>query len=633
MVSQQVQPDTARLRLQVARIGANFSTNSLTRNLALLERVLPLARRYPTSVHTGTLYFYLGRVLRDLGRPAESLDYFQKAEIILARSEKAGTGYGWLLYEKCLTLSALKREGEATRDALRCLDWAQEKKQPQLQASACAMLSFIFEQQGQTERSRYYNTLLEKLKKVQPPSERDRYRQSEAHCTADGDFVTALFFSKKTLGLLKAEKDKEAILNHLHQSTIALLFRLHRFEEARAYIGEALALNETYQKLSLFSNLWSDLAWYQAATGHPAEARRAAQTMLYYARLTEDPALVREAWLRQSQVYERIRDFAGALEALKKFHSLNDSLQNTKRTIEVAQAESRYRLDQKEAQIHRLIRFARLSHLRAENQAQQYAYLNRQCWLLAVIGMLAAVASMLVTYYLLRSIKLRRALKAQNAEIDKQAKALAEANQLKDRLFSILSHDLRGPVASIKAALVLQQDKVCGDAGLSGIDQQVNRLQELIDNLLYWSMNQRNGLRVYARPVSLHDLLNEVVETYKGLIARKQMEVVWEGPDICLQTDETLAVLVIRNIFHNALKFTPPNGRVRLVTEQTANKAKLHIVDTGIGMNASLLPGLSQRGTGLGLPLSADLMKLCGGSLRINSTLGAGTTVTLTWLI
>ncbi len=165
------------------------------------------------------------------------------------------------------------------------------------------------------------------------------------------------------------------------------------------------------------------------------------------------------------------------------------------------------------------------------------------------------------------------------------------------------------------------------------MEYQVNGLYNTLDNLLYWSLNQREGIRVMSRSVNLSDIAYDVLESFEGMIRLKKLIVTADLEDFMVRMDENLTLLVFRNILHNALKFTPEGGAIRISIRQEPTQIHLIVTDTGIGMDKNRITqaATDERGTGLGLRISKDLMIRNGGWLSIESQLGKGTTVTLSW--
>jgi two-component system, sensor histidine kinase and response regulator len=240
-----------------------------------------------------------------------------------------------------------------------------------------------------------------------------------------------------------------------------------------------------------------------------------------------------------------------------------------------------------------------------------------------------------------------RLLTRQNIEIEAQAAQLAELNDLKDKLFSMVSHDLRGPVTSL-----LQSIDRLETASLNTVAEALPRFRQsvsvvagLTENLLCWSLAQMDGLHTRPQAFDLRDVLTEVLALYQEPFRQKQLTTT-VLPDATPPTnrrvlaDENQTEIAIRNIVQNALKFSPVGGQLTFCIEQTQDRLTLLVTDEGPGFRweptgtgaDKLQTRSSQSGTGLGLVLVEELMRLNGGSVQITPRPEqVGTVVRLTW--
>jgi signal transduction histidine kinase len=172
-------------------------------------------------------------------------------------------------------------------------------------------------------------------------------------------------------------------------------------------------------------------------------------------------------------------------------------------------------------------------------------------------------------------------------------------------------------------------------------------LQTLIDDLLDLAAS-KTGLRMSdkTQPVQLQSVLQDVIERYRVMADEKQitlrLDCACEAPLRVAANAENLD-RAITNLVSNAIKYTPEQGSVTVSLKADAHNARLQVSDTGIGIPDDALPHLFedfyrapnakaqiQHGTGLGLVITRDIIERYGGTIRVNSTLGEGTTFTVT---
>lgn len=246
-------------------------------------------------------------------------------------------------------------------------------------------------------------------------------------------------------------------------------------------------------------------------------------------------------------------------------------------------------------------------------------------------------------------------VEAKNKEIRNSNRILEKNLHTKDRVFSIIAHDLKSPLVNLSALLdLLKTDNPAKEkdneqylASINEMEKQVNFTNNLIDNLLLWGEGQHS--RVNYRPgkgnitdtvLSIFNLLNPLAEKKKI-----QMSYSHKGSPHAWY-DSDLVSIIIRNLVSNAIKFTSARGIIN-VTAQEVNDVipclRIEVSDTGSGIEPDRLqklksdfrlettPGTAgEKGTGLGLQLCFDLVKINGGEMHISSKEGEGTKVSFT---
>ncbi|HKJ41227.1 MAG TPA: GAF domain-containing sensor histidine kinase [Sunxiuqinia sp.] len=234
-------------------------------------------------------------------------------------------------------------------------------------------------------------------------------------------------------------------------------------------------------------------------------------------------------------------------------------------------------------------------------------------------------------------------------EIERQNAELERLNATKDRFFSIIGHDLKSPVSSLKVATdLIQYHSRKGDfeklteVGLK-ISTAVNNVNQLLDNLLNWAMNQRDMLKCEPTKINLKELFSRVENIFKESISAKNLVVDNQLMDECLIfSDQNMTLSVFRNVFSNAIKFSHKNGIIEVKNQCTDTETMVTITDQGVGMSPdkinvlfhlkekkSTLGTNREKGTGLGMVLVKDFMEMNNGSVAIESHPEQGTKVTL----
>lgn len=219
--------------------------------------------------------------------------------------------------------------------------------------------------------------------------------------------------------------------------------------------------------------------------------------------------------------------------------------------------------------------------------------------------------------------------------------------RFKNKVLSVIAHDLKNPVASVAQFSDLLADK----PQLASEDHIINSLKEssqaavtLLDNLLYWGRSQADELSVNAIPLDIEKLANDVQSLYLHMMSQKQIEFKVEIPiGIKAYGDKALVNIVFRNLLSNAIKFTPKGGIIQLKVFEEVDFVRCKVIDNGVGIKPEVLEEFEKTGlmgssagtnrevgTGLGLQLVRDLVNKNGGSLQIESTPQQGSTFSFT---
>ena len=230
---------------------------------------------------------------------------------------------------------------------------------------------------------------------------------------------------------------------------------------------------------------------------------------------------------------------------------------------------------------------------------------------------------------------------------NKQRLYLESSLRFKNRVLSVIAHDLKNPVASIAQFSELLAKK----PELAAKDHVINSLREssqaavtLLDNLLFWGRSQADALQNAPTRLDLEAMLEAVASLFQHMATQKELAFTCNSDqEIAAFADPVHVNIVLRNLVSNALKFTPQKGRVEVRAWQEGDKIKCSVADTGVGIKPEYLElfkkegqlssttGTDQEiGTGLGLQLVRDLLEINKGTLDIESKTGVGSTFTLT---
>jgi two-component system, sensor histidine kinase and response regulator len=231
--------------------------------------------------------------------------------------------------------------------------------------------------------------------------------------------------------------------------------------------------------------------------------------------------------------------------------------------------------------------------------------------------------------------------------LEKQAAELRELNSVKNKLFSIISHDLKSPMYAMRNLFrsVVQLNLSAKEvkAMLPEVVKDLNYTTELMENLLQWAKFQMQSNNIYPQKLDVNNTVNEVVQLLHLQSDAKKITVE-RKTDLTAQVwvDKDIVNLVLRNLISNAIKFTPERGRIIIGTHQSACFAEIYVKDSGMGISKEDMAKInsnsfyssngtnSETGTGLGLMLCKEYLAKSNGYLMIESHPGVGSTFSFT---
>lgn len=229
-------------------------------------------------------------------------------------------------------------------------------------------------------------------------------------------------------------------------------------------------------------------------------------------------------------------------------------------------------------------------------------------------------------------------------ELEQQKQVLEETNRVKDKLFSIISHDLRGPMSSVHSLMRLISMGAMGQEQLKllavEIEDKVKVTLSMIDNLLHWARSQMGGLTARTVPVEIHALTEGIGQLFATSLKQKNLQLLNKvGVADMVLADREMMALVLRNLVANAIKFSYPGGEITVATRHEGQHLILCVTDEGIGIEKERLEKIfspqyhsttlgtqQERGTGLGLVLCQEFIEKNHGRIWAESSIGKGTT-------
>ena len=250
---------------------------------------------------------------------------------------------------------------------------------------------------------------------------------------------------------------------------------------------------------------------------------------------------------------------------------------------------------------------------------------------------LAAILIFIATDFIRKSYNIEKGI------VEEKAEELQASNDTKNKLLSILAHDLRSPLGSIQNYLEilseLDLDEKQKQSITASLLSETKNTQQMLSNLLSWSKSQMEGVTVNLQEINLKEALLPAIRAQQSRAGEKSINVETNiNESIMVFADKDMLQLVVRNLLNNAVKFTPEGGKISIRSSIENNHCLITIKDNGRGIPYDLQAGLfsmkvkstygtrNEKGVGLGLALCKEFAEIQNGKIWFDSVPGEGTT-------
>jgi len=381
-----------------------------------------------------------------------------------------------------------------------------------------------------------------------------------------------------------------------------------------------------------FTFAYNGLAETYYALGRYNDAIQNAQQSFLYAQKMNAKWDAEQALQVLSKSYAAASDYRNAYKYQVLDGLYNDSLRNEAKD----QVVSYMRLQQKET---------------VNKSLQKENDLNLQkihlTWVLNICVSVFALALLVLLILLYRGYKAKIGL---NKELVEKNTNIEHLNRMKDQLFAVVSHDLRGPMNSLQQTLQLVSEGALPEDQqrylLETLFRQVTVSNQMLGNLLTWAATQRSGISAQIAETNAGEIIKEVLAVFETLADKKNITVKYDSTNEApVLADPNQLRIIIQNLLSNAIKFTPQDGAIYIFYTRTADKLAINIRDTGIGINEAKQKQLfknfgsvistfgtaKEKGAGIGLMIVKEFTEQNNGELSISSEENRGTTFSISF--
>ncbi|MCD4833329.1 MAG: tetratricopeptide repeat-containing sensor histidine kinase [Bacteroidales bacterium] len=585
----------------------------------------------------------IGIVYDEQANYPQAIEYYQKSLKINKKKENkkgisACLNNIGLVYEKQgnYTLAL-----EYFQDALKIEKECRDKRG----ISNCMInIGEVYKQQGN------YTLALEYYQEALKIGKEFRFKRGISNCINNigevykqqGNYTLALEYYQEALKIGKEFRFKRGISNCINN--IGEVYKQQgNYTLALEYYKKSLTIYKELGKksgiannLNNIGNLYYKLKKFNIATEYSLKSLKEAKDI-------GAKQLIANAYRSLSENYSAQNSYKKAFKYHKLYKEMNDSIFNKEKSKQLNEMQVRYETEKKEQQIQVLKKENEINVLKLKKHKIQRNLL--------IVSSLFILLSIIILYsrFLLKK-KTNEQLEIAIKKISKSEAELKESNNAKDKFFTIISHDLKGPFNSllgfsellIKKAKEYDKEKIIkfGNA----INTSAHDLYDLTENLLLWGNAQSGNLQNIPEKVNLRKLVIDNISVLKSSAEKKNIILYQEIPEnIYVYVDINIISMVIRNLISNALKFTNSGGKISVISVEKDNLVEISVIDTGIGISEESIKKLfridihyttkgtsDENGTGLGLILCKEFVGKSGGGIWVESEPDKGSTFKFT---
>jgi signal transduction histidine kinase len=533
------------------------------------------------------------------------------------------------------------------------------------------------------------------LKKYKEANEKNIYRSASQHVNDiaflywnHNNYEEAIKYYEISIDLNKKVANENGLA--MLSNNLGLLYAdVGNYQKSLEYFRTTLATRRANNQTPGIISALINMSVVQNNLGEYTKSTEGLEEALTLAREINDIALMRSSYGMLSETYQKAGNTEKSLYYFKYYRSFHELSQkkkienievalekerSKKQNLEVERADLNSQLDTKMSQISELSdeineadatlnnlnktlknkdlqltlveQEKELLNLKAKSEEEKVLLESRKKKnAIVVFSLIAGFLFVLSILVLLNRKKIReknKLLVERNSQIVRINNELKEVNMIKDTLFSVIGHDLRGPLGQLEQTFDLLGEDMLNkeekEMVFKNLRQNLKQATFLLENLLVWAKSQIHGQSLKIASLDLNSVVDqslfvlESVYTAKNINLKKDYE--FEGK---VATDKDMLMLIIRNLTSNAIKFTPKNGSIQVSTGQKNDSFFINVIDDGVGMTQKQLSKLfektsldsnygtnNEKGMGIGLKLCKQYIDAMKGSIKVESAPNKG---------
>lgn len=579
--------DSNKLRT-LNRIGNYYIDNNPSKALEYFERSAALAKKINNTLRLGNAYYDIGFCYLLKNDFDKSLDHYQQSAKI---------------YE-------------------------QLKDNRRLTNAYMSMGNVFFQSKTLSKASEYYDKAQLIVEQSKDSGQlASLYAQRGTMYDQTQEYDSALLYLQKSMAIAKLINDDYMVTTGL--SNIGLTYK-HKKNTALALqyfdtvLKKYIAMAEP--PLDNLAVIYNNIGATQSQAGNYTKAIKAFNKSIGYCLQEGLTGITMENYRNMADMYGDMKDYRQQSIYLNKYYHLKDSIFSNDNKNQLTQLETDYQLEKKNISL-------------VKEQSETAKQKNqRNIFIIIAIG--AAVLLAALSFFYRRIKQNNILLQDKNMQINTQKDELQTLNHIKDRLFSVISHDLRNPLVTLKSYLSLADSPNLPaekkDKFKSQTVQAVSQTSDMLDNLLVWANMQIKNTRPAITNVNIEDCIDDAIGAVRAQAMQKNIQINKDIKITGAAADSNIVEIALRNIITNAVKYSHANSEILVSTATHQQQIFITVKDEGIGMSKEQVEDLlyndiestagtqGEKGSGLGLFLVKELLQKINAVLLIESEEGKG---------
>lgn len=587
-------------------------------------------RRANAWKQAGKSYFIIAQTCIELKDDKSALDYFLES---VQMREKALDSLGTA--NSLVNIAALTYKAgnypAASDYFFRALTYAEKLKNDKLRAACLSNLSHLSNKMNNYGQSiSYLNEALELQRKLG-----NRQAESNVLTNFGNTYIEMNNYDKAkeyytSALVIKNEINDEKGIAGAYANLGIIAKNLNDTVLAKEYCTKAISIARKIGDKEIEANALSNLALISMLSNNES-AETLLLNSLKKSKEVGNPILIMANYKNLREFYEKKGDNTKALEYANMYQALNDSTFKTGNAEKILELQAKYETAEKEKELANLTREKLEQKLKLQ-QARQY-----RDTLIGISVFLLVLSALIYSRFIIKK-RSQQQLAAINLKLN-------ELNTTKDKIFSIVSHDLKNNVSAFTNITDVMSKNFDGISSqqlkyyVGEMSNSANGMKGLFRNLLEWAKSQRNLITITPVNMDVPSLMTENIAQLQSQLNRKQIQAnikVQEG--LHFTTDKDILTTVFRNLLTNAIKYSRVKGVIDIHAVGEENVLKISVTDHGMGMEPEEVKVLlntgtyvnskpdaeGEKGAGLGLMLCKELLQKVSGRMQIESTKGAG---------